>query len=186
MSRSRRAFKKQVAELSPRITTLAYYLLGDRARAEDVLQDVLVRWWKQRSRINGDPTGWVLRVTRNACIDSMRRVRDRREAEMVTEPASHGADPEREAMNGDFRAELVRALTTVPEPQRSIVVLREIQGFSYDEIAKTLELSIDQVRVYLHRGRRRLRRAMSEYMHSDGSQTRSSEEDECVVMTLNG
>ena len=175
---SRRAFKHQVAELSPRILTLAYYLLGDRGRAEDVLQDVLVRWWKHRSHLDGDPTGWVLRVTRNVCIDSMRRVRDRRESELTSEPVCDGTNPERSAIEGSFRDELVTALKNVQEPQRSIVVLREVQGLSYAEIAEALELSVDQVRVYLHRGRRRLREAMSNW--------NEEESGKCAVMTLNG
>ena len=65
--------------------------------------------------------------------------------------------PEEALRREDLAEAVTAALGALPEPYRSVVILREIQGFSYAEIAEALELSMDAVKVHLHRGRRRLR-----------------------------
>ena len=107
-----------------------------------------------------------MRVTRNACIDTIRRRKgdqqigieegetiDLRECAPGPETLSHASQLGRR---------ILAALRTLPEPGRSVVILREIQGFSYQEIADALEMPITNVRVTLHRVRRRLRTELKE------------------------
>lgn len=110
-----------------------------------------------------------MKVTRNACYDRLRR---RRSAARVfaNDAASVSLDlaetgepgPEAYARASELRTWLGNAVSQLNEPQRSIVILREIQGFSYQEISEALELPLTTVRVSLHRGRRRLRERLRE------------------------
>lgn len=163
-----------------KVYSFAYYYLGNREDAEDVAQEVLIRYWNHRSQL--DPDGapaWLNRVTRNACFDQLRRRKTRRavldqdgDAKAERAPAS-GLDPERRATGNDFQRHLKRALTAVPEPYRSVVILREIQDLKYGEIAGRLEMPLNTVKTYLHRGRRQLRELLREvYDHEERDQGR--------------
>jgi RNA polymerase sigma-70 factor (ECF subfamily) len=78
-----------------------------------------------------------------------------------------GPTPERSAQTSLFRERLQDALDRLGEPHRSIVVLREIQGYKYDEIAETLKLPLNTVKVYLHRARKALREDLGEVHRHD-------------------
>ncbi|MCP4655869.1 MAG: RNA polymerase sigma factor [bacterium] len=163
-------FQDLVSRHRDRIFTFAFYSLKNREDAEDVTQEVLIRLWKHRHRLADDYlTAWILRVTRNACCDVVRRrrVRQGRIEEHAHQPEidsmpSHDPDPHSHAEAADFRRRLRAALSTLPEPHRSIVVLREIQGLKYDEIAATVGKPLNTIKVYLHRGRKLLREQLRE------------------------
>ena len=154
-----------VAAYRHRVFGLAMRLLGDREDAADVTQDVLVRLWQRGGAVPPEQqTAWVLTVTRNACLDVLRK---RQTRETYTPPAhdaaeatsmTHGPDVLAEA--SDFRARIERALAGLSEPYRSIVLLREVEDHTYEDIATAVGLPLNTVKVYLHRGRQRLRDAL--------------------------
>lgn len=164
------AFSTAVACHQRRVFTFASYLLGSRAEAEDVTQEVLLRYWRQQARVPESRTGsWLLRVTRNACIDRVRAARSRMrlvacgcDPAVMESVACTGPGPEMRARGGELRDRLAGALTRLPEPQRSAVVLREVQGLSYQEIAEVLGKPLSTIRVAIHRGRKRLRDELGE------------------------
>ena len=132
---------------------------------EHVAQDVLVRMWKNLDSLRDDHIrAWLLRVTRNACIDAYRK---RKTIERVIDVNSEGiayshaesgeVQPDAYTEGVDFRGHLRKVLADLPEPHRSIVVLREIDDLKYEEIARVLDLPLSTVKVYLHRARRMLR-----------------------------
>lgn len=168
--RMRRAvFDAAVAQHSRRVFTLAVYLLGDREEAEDVTQDVLIRLWRKGHQVAPERIGsWLVRVTRNACVDAMRRrgsgirgVTESRQ-DALPEVASNFPGPETLAKSSQLGGRILTALTNLSEPHRSVVILREVQGLSYQEIGDALEMPVSNVRVTLHRGRRRLREELRE------------------------
>jgi len=168
--RMRRAvFNAAVAQHSRRVFTLAVYLLGDREEAEDVTQDVLIRLWRKGRDVAPDRIGsWLVRVTRNACIDAIRRrgsgirgVTDLHE-DALPEIASGIPGPETLARSSQLGGRILAALEGLSEPHRSVVILREVQGLTYQEIGEALEMPMSNVRVTLHRGRRRLREELRE------------------------
>ena len=137
--------------------------------AEDVTQEVLVKLWQHAEELDpGRLNAWVMRVTRNAVIDASRRRRTKSavfvqgtDVETVADAtASRDPDAERTVQSRELRNALEQALAAIDEPYRSIIVMREIQGMTYDEIAQTLEMPLGTVKVYLHRGRRMLRGAL--------------------------
>ena len=168
--RMRRAvFDAAVDRHSRRVFTLAVYLLGDREEAEDVTQDVLVRLWRKGHQVDPERIGsWLVRVTKNACVDAIRRrgsgirgVTDVRH-EALPEVPSNIPGPEALAKSSQLGGRILDALEKLSEPHRSVVILREVQGLSYQEIGDALEIPVSSVRVTLHRGRRRLREELEE------------------------
>ena len=165
-----RRFRRLCDQHLDRIYTFACYFLGNREDAEDVTQEVLIRLWERGREIEeADLPAWITRVTRNACIDALRR-RPRAGStgddafEHIASPAP-GPDAEVEA--AEFQQRLERALLRLPESHRAIVVLREIQGLKYEEIGEALRLPLNTVKVYLHRGRRELRELLRENQEND-------------------
>jgi RNA polymerase sigma-70 factor (ECF subfamily) len=163
----RQDFDATVATQGRKVFTLAVYLLADREEAEDVTQEVLVRLWRRGHEVLPEKIGpWLVRVTRNACIDAIRRRKDGGRVaiddDSGVELLERTPGPENLAQASQLGGRIVRALATLSEPSRSVVILREIQGLSYKEIGEALEIPVSNVRVTLHRGRRRLREELRE------------------------
>lgn len=162
-------FEAAVDRLQRKICTLAAYMLGDRAEADDVTQEVLIKMWSHWKRLERESLqAWALRVTRNACIDRLRtRSRRRRHeaartAEGFLERAPDAAPGPAAVVEGiDLGRRLAAELTALAEPYRSIVILREVEGLKYREIAAAMEMPLGTIKVYLHRGRQQLRRRLS-------------------------
>ncbi len=132
--------------------------------AADAAQAALVSIWRHGADIPADrQRAWVSRVARNAALDLVRRRRVRPQplaADVDLDPVSPDPLPDAHAEAGDLRREIGAALDTLGEPFRSLVVLRDVEGLSYDEIADALTLPLTTVKVYLHRARTRLRAAL--------------------------
>ena len=169
MRMKRVVFDAAVHEHGRKVFSLALYLLGDHPEAEDVTQEVLIRLWRRGAEVDPDRIGsWLLKVTRNACIDVIRR-RKNTVVPMATpgtdlefEPVVASPGPEMLAGASQLGQRITGALTRLAEPQRSIVILREIHGLAYQEIAEVLQIPMSTVRVSLHRGRRKLREDLKE------------------------
>ena len=150
-----------------RIFSYAIYFLGKAEEAEDVTQEAFMRLWKHWDAVEHDRAlPWLLRVTRNLCYDRLRHGRVVRaalgegDAEAVERVGEERPGPRELAEAGELSGLLASALSELNEPMRSIVVLREVQGFKYREIAEILDVPMSTVRIHLHRGRRRLRRRL--------------------------
>lgn len=161
-------FKTLVEQHKDRVYTFAYYFLGNAADAEDVTQDVLIRLWEHHTALDAERlTGWLMRVTRNACIDAYRRrqtyqaaVRVDTEGVAYQQAATLMASPDAAVEANEFQRHLQAALSELQEPHRSIVILREVQDLKYEQISELLGLPLNTVKVYLHRGRCALRKAL--------------------------
>jgi RNA polymerase sigma-70 factor (ECF subfamily) len=162
-----------VVELRGRVYTLAVYLLSDCEEAQDVTQEVLIRGWQHAQDVADDRLdAWVLRVTRNRCIDILRSRRRKSQwhrqysRELAPSIADTRPSPEALASGNDLRRALGTALSALSEPYHSVVILREIQGLSYREISDILMMPVNTVRVTLHRARQKLRDMLrEEYRH---------------------
>lgn len=148
------------------IYTVAYRLTGNHSDAEDLVQEVLVR--VQRGLATYEPkslTGWLSRITTNAFYDEARR-RQRRPVVQLpddTERIAGNAPAVEEAAAADDLPEYLQAaLIELPIDYRAAVVLSDVVGLSYKEIAETLDLPVGTVRSRIHRGRSRLRRNLEE------------------------
>jgi RNA polymerase sigma-70 factor (ECF subfamily) len=150
---------------SVRVYRLAYRLTGNQHDAEDLTQEVFVRVFRSLSSYTpGTFEGWLHRITTNLFLDGARR-KQRIRIEGLAEEAVHrlpGTEPnpaqafDDTHLDGDIQA----ALKALPPEYRAAVVLCDIEGFSYEEIAVTLGVKLGTVRSRIHRGRAQLRVAL--------------------------
>lgn len=144
------------------VLVMAFRLTGNRDEARDLAQDVFVRVYRNLDRYRpGTFEGWLYRITKNLFLDRMRRrARVRMEPlpdEEWRQPPESGPGPAEAAEAGVLRDDLELALQDLAPLFRTAVVLCDVQGLSYDEIASTTGWPIGTVRSRIHRGRRVLR-----------------------------
>lgn len=141
----------------------AFYLSGDRATAEDVVSETFVRVWGARDRVElATVRGYLLAIARNVYLQGLRR--RRREAPLDEAHTQAHAAPTPEASH-EVTDELQRALAalaTLPESDRTALLLRLDEGLGYDEIAAILGTTPIAARVRVHRARARLARTLEE------------------------
>jgi RNA polymerase sigma-70 factor (ECF subfamily) len=172
------AFNLLVARYQDVAYALAYRMLGDAEAAADVTQDGFVSAFRAIRTFRGGPfRAWLLRIITNGCHDYWRTQKRRPtlslDALTSDEPdgepphasvglltASATWDPETTALRGELIALIQRALLRLPPEQRLAVVLSDVQGFSYDEIALIMATSLGTVKSRIARGRAHLRDAL--------------------------
>ena len=157
------AFEALVARHLSRALAVAYRVVGQREDAEDVVQDAfLAALVKIETFDRGRPFApWLLRIVANRAIN-LRKARSLRRTELIdADTTSDAASPFDEAVRSELRGELQRALAGLPEQQRWIVELFEIDGFTGPEIAEMLDMPEGTVRWHVHQGRHALRAALA-------------------------
>lgn len=181
------AFEQIVSEHGPRVMRLGMRLLGDRADAEDLLQDVFVRVHRSLDGFRADANlaTWITRVTINAARNRVRDARRRRRhvTDSLDEPvgrerddtptraellASDGAGPERLALAGEAARRIADALAALPPEFREVLVLREVEQLAYSDIVQATGLELGTVKSRIARGRQRLQLALGDLARSDG------------------
>jgi RNA polymerase sigma-70 factor, ECF subfamily len=154
-----------VRDHSARIYRLAYRLTGNQHDAEDLTQEVFVRVFRSLSSYTpGTFEGWLHRITTNLFLDMVRR-RQRVRFDALADDAAErlpGREPAPDTQLHDrgFEADVQAALDSLPPEFRAAVVLCDIEGLSYEEIAATLGIKLGTVRSRIHRGRAQLRAAL--------------------------
>lgn len=149
--------------LTPRVFGQAYRMLGDRAEAEDVTQEALLRLWKiapEWRRGEAQVSTWLWRVVANLATDRLRGRRRVAPLEDAGDPADDRADVPAQMQAEARRAALAGALAELPERQRRAVELRHFDGLGNPEIAAILKISVEAVESLTSRGKRALARAL--------------------------
>ncbi len=151
-----------VEQHSDRVYRLAYRLTGNRPDAEDLTQEVFVRVFRSLSTYTpGTFEGWLHRITTNLFLDQARRKQRIRFDAMTEERADRltSASPSPDTAYADqrFDDDVEHALQALPPDFRAAVVLCDVEGLSYEEIADVLDLKLGTVRSLIHRGRAMLR-----------------------------
>ena len=136
---------------------VARSIVRDSALAEDVVQESLLKAWQAAGTFRGASLrAWALRITHNTAISALRKRReDIREPGTLPEGLD-GIGPERSVAGKMMADELWKALANLDETTRSIVVLREVEGLTYEEIGAALDLPLPTVKTRLFRARRSL------------------------------
>jgi RNA polymerase sigma-70 factor (ECF subfamily) len=145
---------------------LARWILRRREDAEDVAQEAMLRAWRFFLGFHGgDARAWLLQIVRNTCYTWLEKNRPM-ELSVEFDEELHlesCATPETIAIAGDERECLTRALETLPPRFREVIVLRELEGYSYKEIAAIASIPIGTVMSSLSRARRHLCSALAKY-----------------------
>ena len=156
-----RAFEELVTSFQHRVFAVAYRMLGTRAEAEDAAQEAFLRVHRGIGAFRGDAalSTWIYAITSRVCLNLLgsvegRLARDREgDDETVLRVPSAERGPAAAAERKELEHALHRAIAELPEDRRIVVVLRDLEGLSYDEIAAALELPLNTVRTRLHRAR---------------------------------
>lgn len=149
-------FEAHIWPLKSKLYRMAYLWVKDRDIANDVLQQVFEKAWRQKNDLQkmNNPTGWMVRSLKNEALQHFR-------ANKKLEPLGDQEFEEEAAADQEDTSEKLKLvfkfLDKLPEKQREVFQLREVEGLTYEEIAEYLEVSLDQVKVNLHRARKSLR-----------------------------
>ena len=150
-------FKEHFLSLQPMLYREAYRMLGDAFEAEDAVQNLYVRLWEQKERIDDlvSPKEYCQKALKNICIDRWRKIRAcDEEVELIEEIVDVNAPPDTES---DETEEFIKHfLANLPEQPRHVMMM-QMQGHSFEEIAATMGLSVGNVKVILSRLRRRFK-----------------------------
>lgn len=155
-----------VEQHSARVYRLAYRLTGNRHDAEDLTQEVFVRVFRSLDTYTpGTFGGWLHRITTNLFLDQARRKQrirfDALSDERADRLTSPSPAPEVAYDNRTFDDDIERALATLPPDFRAAVVLCDVEGLTYEEIAEIMGAKLGTVRSRIHRGRAMLREALA-------------------------
>jgi RNA polymerase sigma-70 factor, ECF subfamily len=167
-SGDRAAFAALVRAHQDEVYTLARRLVGDPHMAADVAQDTLIRAWRALPNFRGDArlSTWLHRITVNTAWTHKDRLRRHPTApleEYYQLPAPRDSDhPEVAGEILELRGQLRAALDRLPEGQRQVVVMKDVHGWSHQEIADAMDISVTAAKVRLHRARARLAKDLEE------------------------
>ena len=154
------SFRDDILPLKDKLFRLALRITFDRAEAEDVVQDTMIRVWNKREEWTqfGSIEAYCLTVAKNLAIDrSQKKEAQNVELTPEMEEESEISGPYDQLVNNERMSIIHRLINELPEKQRLIMQLRDIEGESYKEIAKILNLTEEQVKVNLFRARQKVK-----------------------------
>ncbi len=155
------AFKLLVLPFSSRLYRMAHSLLGNREEAEDAVQEVYLKLWKMRNDLEKYKSieALCVQVTRNHCLDQLRRRKLERALKDEKEQESRGEsnNPSSEMIRKERSEIMNHLINQLPEPQRSLVHFRHIENKEYSEIEQLMDMKENAIRVSISRARKQLK-----------------------------
>jgi RNA polymerase sigma-70 factor (ECF subfamily) len=163
------AFEELVMTYQHRVFGVALRMLGNRAEAEDVAQEAFVRAHRALGEFRGDAklSTWLYAITSRLCLNRLasgERRMARQGEDALLRLSDAGPRPDAALERRELETALGRAIAELPEDRRIVVVLRDIEGLSYEEIAQVLELPLGTVRSRLHRARAELKEKLERFL----------------------
>ncbi|NSL86559.1 RNA polymerase sigma factor [Chitinophaga solisilvae] len=155
-------FLSQVVPVRQKLYRFAFRLLGNEEDAQDITQDALMKVWSMKEKMMElqNMEAWCMRVTRNLALDKIksRKYRIADDLDRAGDvPAAQQHSPHLLAEKNDVMQKVRKAVHELPEKYRTILQLRDMDGFSYQEIADILDIDLNDVKVNLHRARKAVR-----------------------------
>lgn len=185
------AFRKLVERYQRRVYQLAFGVVKDHEDAMDVVQEAFVKVHQHLPGFKGDSAffTWVYRITYNLAIDSFRRAGRGEKVELdentlTDESSQHEAygagsqSPQKAALRGELSAELQRALGTLSDNHRAILLLREVDGLSYEELSQVLKIPKGTVMSRLFHARHKMQTVLRDYLGEDAPDEENPEADD--------
>lgn len=167
-------FKEKVLPLSHKLYRYAKRLLGSAHDAEDAVQEIWVKLWDRRDHLAGLKSieAFAFRMTRNHCLDRIKRKKpdyydDRDGSGYRYDGADPEPDPQRSLELKDTMEKVNRIMGTLPEQQKTLLQLRDIEGMEYEEIASVTGLEVNNIRVSISRARKTLRDTLQKDMEHE-------------------
>lgn len=156
-------FNQLVAKLKDKMYRLAYRVVKNEEEARDVVQESFIKIWNKREKLSEieNKDAYCMTITRNMGIDKLRGKKIN--ASDIDEQyglESDTANPERTLVAKDELSQVMKVVNALPENHRTVIQLRDIEGYTYKEISEMTGYSLEKVKVYLHRARTRLRQQL--------------------------
>lgn len=154
-------FTQLILPIKNKLFRFSLRIVGNEPEAEDVVQEVFIKAWNKRSDLPNysNVEAWCMTLTKNLSIDKLRS--KHRRADPIKEgfdvQSGENDNPFRQASYNDTLERVRRLMDKLPEKQRMVMQLRDIEGHTYQEIADALEISLQQVKVNLFRARQEIR-----------------------------
>ena len=166
------AFNELMTQHEQKMYAVALRMCANREDAQDCLQEAMLRVYRAIAGFKGQSnfSTWLYRITMNTCLDELRRKKKKQNTSLDGlldqgwMPSDEGIGPEKQALMHELRTKMSGAIQELPEEMRLAVVLRDVQGFSYDEVAQMTEVSVGTVKSRISRGREKLREKLKEYL----------------------
>ena len=161
-------FNNRILSLQNKLFRYAISIVADRELARDIVQEILLKCWTQRQELNKvkQIEAWCIRMTRNKAYDKLRLHSNKTVAlKFAEQQASYFANPDKRTEERDLLSNIHLLLEELPEKQREIFRLKDLLGYSNQEIEEILELDATQVKVYLFRARKKIKSKLNLIMN---------------------
>ena len=174
------AFEKLVSLYGKKIYNYCYRMTGNKEDAEDISQDVFLKSYRSLNgfKRNSQFSTWIYRIAHNACIDHHRKKKvetvsltrsDEDNGKQDNEIVSDSLSLEEEVLMNERKNAVHSAIAKLRPEYRTVIILRDIDGLSYDEIAGVLNIPLGTVKSYISRAREELRTTLNHVFGKDGN-----------------
>jgi RNA polymerase sigma-70 factor (ECF subfamily) len=186
-----KAFRTLMERYRRKVYSIAYGMVHNPEAAYDISQEVFIKVYRYLGSFQGSSSfyTWLYRISVNLSIDWLRKQgrhdlvdfddallrREPDGAEAMVVPTLQDSDPLKALGRKELREQIARAFESLSEKHRAVLLLREVEGLSYDEIARALKIHKGTVMSRLHHARRNLQRVLRGYMKSGGKEKRMAE-----------
>lgn len=170
-----RDFKTRVLPVSKKLLRFATHFLKDEDKARDAVQDVFLKLWQKRDSLNEieNIEAFAMRMTRNRCLDIMRANKGVAiDAETDRKMKEETVDVHRQIELSEAAIQIQQLIGNLPDLQRTVMQLRDIEQLEYEEIAKRIDLKVNAIRVNLSRARKKVR---DEFIKMNSNEQRNAE-----------
>ena len=167
--RDEAAFEELIRQYEKKVYSLCFRMCGNSEDAEEAAQDAFLALWRgiDRFRQESSLSTWIYRLATNACIDTLRRRKKQSgsvsldDEELFVDAVDTSPQPQETVERREAQKLLQEGLSALPEEYRKVLILREIEGLSYTEIAESASIELGTVKSRISRGRSLLRNFLS-------------------------
>ena len=152
-------FKSEVLPIKNKLYRLANRMLNDTAEAEDTVQEVFIRLWSKKEKLGEYRSieAFAMVITKNLCLDKIKSLRNRTTELRNVDIQMNENSPYQQTKLKDTVQKIQEIINELPEQQKLIIHLRDIENCDFDEIAEITQLSLNTIRVSLSRARKKVR-----------------------------
>jgi RNA polymerase sigma-70 factor (ECF subfamily) len=153
------SFKKEVLPMKNKLYRFAFRMLGDHEESQDTVQDTFLKLWTKKDKLveYRSLEAFAMIITKNICLDKLKSSRSKNLELKDQIEASVAKTPYDTTEITDMKEKVINIIDALPEQQKMVIHLRDIEGLGYDEIAEIMSMSLNNVRVNLSRARKKVR-----------------------------
>lgn len=157
-------FKSEIIPLKDKLFRFSLMYLKNTEKAEDVVQDVFIKLWAKKNDLKKikNIEAFSMVMTKNLCLDNLKSKKNKTSEIKDYNTISSNQTPYNEMQNKNIGDKIKEIIDTLPEQQKSIIQLRDIEGYSFDEISEILTINVNTIRVNLSRARKKIKKTLIE------------------------